>query len=211
MIILGKRQTLTMVKKAPFGAYLRDTTDREAPLSEEVLLPKKEVPSDLELHDPIDVFIYRDSDDRLIATVKDPLIHLGETAELTVKDTASMGAFLDWGLEKDLFLPFKEQKGRPTPGDKVKVSLYIDKSNRLCATMWISGEKKKQDAYEMNADILLGYIKKHKGYLPLTDKSSPEDIKKMTGMSKNEFKKASGKLYKERKVSLEDDGIHLIS
>lgn len=209
MIELGKRQTLTIVKKLDFGAYLADTTVIDKSEENRVLLPKKEVPSDLEIMDPIDVFVYRDSQDRLIATTRDPLIHLGESATLTVKEVGNIGAFLDWGLEKDLFLPFKEQKGRPQPGEEVTVSLYVDKSGRLSSTMWVSKEEKKQSDYEKNAGKLLSILKKNKGFLTLTDKSSPEEIKLMTGMSKNEFKKAVGNLYKQRMISLEENGIKM--
>lgn len=209
MIELGKRQTLTIVKKLDFGAYLADTTVIDKSEENRVLLPKKEVPSDLEIMDPIDVFVYRDSQDRLIATTRDPLIHLGESATLTVKEVGNIGAFLDWGLEKDLFLPFKEQKGRPQPGEEVTVSLYVDKSGRLSSTMWVSKEEKKQSDYEKNARKLLSILKKNKGFLTLTDKSSPEEIKLMTGMSKNEFKKAVGNLYKQRMISLEENGIKM--
>lgn len=209
MIELGKRQTLTIVKKLDFGAYLADTTVSDKSEENRVLLPKKEVPSDLEIMDPIDVFVYRDSQDRLIATTRDPLIHLGESATLTVKEVGNIGAFLDWGLEKDLFLPFKEQKGRPQPGEEVTVSLYVDKSGRLSSTMWVSKEEKKQSDYEKNAGKLLSILKKNKGFLALTDKSSPEEIKLMTGMSKNEFKKAVGNLYKQRMISLEENGIKM--
>lgn len=209
MIELGKRQTLTIVKKLDFGAYLADTTVIDKSEENRVLLPKKEVPSDLEIMDPIDVFVYRDSQDRLIATTRDPLIHLGESATLTVKEVGNIGAFLDWGLEKDLFLPFKEQKGRPQPGEEVTVSLYVDKSGRLSSTMWVSKEEKKKSDYEKNAGKLLSILKKNKGFLALTDKSSPEEIKLMTGMSKNEFKKAVGNLYKQRMISLEENGIKM--
>lgn len=209
MIELGKRQTLTIVKRLDFGAYLADTTEKDRSEENRVLLPKKEVPSDIDVMDPIDVFVYRDSQDRLIATTRDPLIHLGESATLTVKEVGNIGAFLDWGLEKDLFLPFKEQKGRPQAGDEVTVSLYVDKSGRLSSTMWISKDEKKQGDYEKNARVLLGVLKKNKGFLPLTDKSSPEEIKAKVGMSKNEFKKAVGNLYKQRIITLEENGIKM--
>lgn len=208
MIEIGKRQTLTMVKKTDFGAYLADTSDKEK-RNEEVLLPKKEVPFDLEVWDPIEVFVYRDSKDRLIATVREPKITLGQTERLEVKEVTPIGAFLDWGLEKDLLLPFREQKGRPEVGEVVCVSLYVDKSGRLCATMWVSDEMKKQSSYEKNADRLLRLLKKEGRKLAIGDKSSPEDIKEITGMSKNEFKKAAGSLYKQRIVEIADYEIKL--
>lgn len=209
MLKLGVRQTLTIIKKTEFGVYLADTLDLERPKEEEVLLPKKEVPSDFDIMDPIEVFIYKDSKDRLIATVKEPYIELNQTARLKVTDVNNIGAFLDWGLEKDLLLPYKEQKGRPQKGDEVTVLLYIDKSKRLCATMWVSDEERKQNAYEVNAERLLRILKKNGKRLSLNDKSDPEDIKKLTRMSKNEFKKAVGNLYKQRLIEITDDGIKL--
>lgn len=125
---LGKRRMLTAVKKVDFGVYLGTNEER-------VLLPKKEVPAGTEPGDPVEVFLYKDSDDRLIATTAVPEITLGELAVLTVKDTGRIGAFLDWGLPKDLLLPFKEQTAKVKKGDRVLVSLYVDKSGRLCATM----------------------------------------------------------------------------
>lgn len=125
---LGKRQILTVVKKVDFGVYLGSDEQR-------VLLPKKQVPADIELGDPVEVFLYKDSDDRLIATTNEPKIQLGELAVLEVADTGKFGAFLNWGLEKDLFLPFKEMTQRVQPEDEVLVTLYIDKSSRLCASM----------------------------------------------------------------------------
>ena len=125
---LGKRQVLTVVKKVDFGVYLGSE-------KEKVLLPKRQVPEGIEAGDPIEVFLYKDSDDRLIATTNEPKIELGELAVLSVVDTGKFGAFLDWGLEKDLFLPFKQQTAQMKKGDQCLVSLYIDKSERLCATM----------------------------------------------------------------------------
>ena len=130
MIELGKTQCLNVVKIVDFGIYLGTEEDK-------VLLPKKQVPEGIEVGDPIEVFLYKDSSDRMIATTNEPKLTLGELAVLTVADVGRMGAFLDWGLEKDLFLPFKEQTEKVEKGDKCLVSLYIDKSERLCATMKI--------------------------------------------------------------------------
>ena len=213
MIELGKRQTLSIVKIVDFGAYLADTTDRNSDSESEenrVLLPKKEVPEDAMYMDPVDVFIYRDSKDRLIATTKDPLIHLGQSAPLRVRDVSKIGAFLDWGLEKDLFLPFKEQKEKVNKDDIVTVRLYIDKSNRLCATMWVSKEEKKTGDYLKNASLLADIIEKNGGSIPVGDKSSPEQIKQITGMSKNEFKKAAGNLYKNRRIRIFENRTEII-
>lgn len=128
MIELGKVQCLNVVKLVDFGVYL-GTKD------EKVLLPKKQVPSDIEVGDALSVFVYRDSSDRLIATTRLPKIELGKTAVLKVSQIGKIGAFLDWGLEKDLFLPFKEQTTHVQEGDSCLVALYVDKSNRLAATM----------------------------------------------------------------------------
>lgn len=125
---LGQKQTLTVVKKVDFGVYLGNEEER-------VLLPKKQVPEDIEVGDPIEVFLYKDSSDRLIATTKEPYLLRGDIALLKVIEVSKLGAFLDWGLEKDLFLPYKEQTYKVQAGDSVIVSLYVDKSSRLCATM----------------------------------------------------------------------------
>lgn len=131
MFELGKRQELIVVKQVDFGVYLGESKESE----EKILLPKKQVPQDIKLNDTIEVFIYKDSNDRWIATVNEPKLHLGGLAVLEVLEVGKIGAFLDWGLEKDLFLPFKEQTSRVKKGDHCLVSLYIDKSQRLCATM----------------------------------------------------------------------------
>ena len=125
---LGERQVLTVVKKVEFGVYLGSDEER-------VLLPKKQVPEEIEVGDPIEVFLYKDSSDRMIATTREPKITIGKLAVLEVVDVGRIGAFLDWGLEKDLLLPFKEQTTKVEKGDRCLVSLYIDKSGRLCATM----------------------------------------------------------------------------
>lgn len=131
MIRLGEIQTLQIVKKVEFGVYLGDGQNRE----ERVLLPKKQVPQEAQTGDEIEVFVYRDSKDRLIATTNMPKITLGGVARLKVAQVGKIGAFLDWGLEKDLLLPFKEQTKRVSAGEECLAALYIDKSNRLCATM----------------------------------------------------------------------------
>lgn len=125
---LGEKQVLTVVKKVDFGVYLGSDEER-------VLLPKKQVPEEIEVGDPVEVFLYKDSSDRMIATTKEPQLTLGNLAVLEVVDVGRIGAFLDWGLEKDLLLPFKEQTTKVEKGDRCLVSLYIDKSGRLCATM----------------------------------------------------------------------------
>lgn len=143
---LGEKQILTVVKKVDFGVYLGSEDDR-------VLLPKKQVPVDLEIGDPIEVFLYKDSDDRIIATTNEPRIMLGQIQVLKVADVGRLGAFLDWGLEKDLFLPFKEQTGKLQKGDQCLVSLYIDKSSRLCATMKVYHLLETDSPYEKDDQV----------------------------------------------------------
>ena len=128
---LGEKQTLVIVKKVEFGVYL---ATKEAP-EDKVLLPAKQVPARAKAGDEVEVFLYRDSSDRLIATTRTPKLIMGQVALLTVVQIGKVGAFLDWGLEKDLFLPFKQQTRKVKAGDQVLASLYIDKSGRLCATM----------------------------------------------------------------------------
>ena len=128
---LGEKQELTAVKKVEFGMYLAENPEDET----RVLLPAKQVPEGLCIGDKVEIFLYRDSKDRLIATTHEPKLVLGQLAVLPVLEVGKIGAFLDWGLEKDLFLPFKEQTYKVKPGDECLVGLYIDKSQRLCATM----------------------------------------------------------------------------
>ena len=128
---LGEYQELTVVKKKDFGIYLAENPQDEV----RVLLPAKQVPAETKIGDKLKVFLYKDSSDRLIATTNEPKLAIGELAVLTVKEIGKIGAFLDWGLEKDLFLPFKEMTQKVQSGDEVLVTLYIDKSQRLCASM----------------------------------------------------------------------------
>ena len=128
---LGEIQKLEIVKKVEFGVYLAEPGRED----DKVLLPIKQVPAGASVGDVMEVFLYKDSKDRLIATTKRPKLIMGEVALLTVAQVGRIGAFLDWGLEKDLLLPFKQQRGRIKEGDQVLVSLYVDKSERLCATM----------------------------------------------------------------------------
>ncbi len=140
---LGKKQLLMAVKKVDFGMYLGTEEDK-------VLLPKKQVPEGLEIGDPVEVFLYKDSQDRIIATTNEPKITLGEVKILKVIDTVRIGAFLDWGLEKDLLLPFKEQTANVKKGDECLVSLYVDKSGRLCATMKVYDKLRTDSPYKKN-------------------------------------------------------------
>lgn len=147
---LGRKRNLMVVKEVDFGVYLGTNEER-------VLLPKKQVPKGIEVGDPVEVFLYKDSSDRLIATTNTPKITLDELAVLEVADTGRIGAFLNWGLEKDLLLPFKEQTAKVKKGDKVLAALYIDKSGRLCATMKIY-EKLRTDSPYKKDDHVQGII-----------------------------------------------------
>ncbi len=272
---LGEKQVLTVVKVVDFGVYLGSDEER-------VLLPKKQVPAGIEIGDPIEVFLYKDSSDRMIATTKEPKVTLGKLAVLEVVDVARIGAFLDWGLEKDLLLPFKEQTVKVEKGDRCLVSLYIDKSGRLCATMKVypllrtdspygkddtvqgtvyeisrdfgvfvavddqySALIPKREVYgrmyvgqqiearvtdvkadgkldlsvrnkipeQMDADaqMVLERMEKNGGMLPFTDKADPERIRSEFGMSKAAFKRAVGRLLKQRKIRIDETKITLQS
>lgn len=131
MLQLGKKQELTVVKQMKFGIYLAEASDA----AERVLLPAKEVPEGTKTGDRMEVFLYLDSQDRRIATRRTPRAGLGEVAVMHVKEVSRIGAFLDWGLEKDLLLPFKEQTRRVSQGEDVLAAVYLDKSGRFCATM----------------------------------------------------------------------------
>ena len=275
---LGKTQPLTIVKKVDFGVYLAAP---EAP-EERVLLPAKQVPEGAQTGDELEVFLYKDSKDRLIATTAEPKIHLGETARLQVKEVTKIGAFLDWGLEKDLFLPYKEMNGKVREGDEVLVTLYLDKSSRLCASMKHLYDKLETDApyekgetvtgrvYEFGHDFgtfvavddrysamiprsedtsdlkigdiiearvtdvkadgkldlsrranketqmdtdaqkVLRVIEEYAGVLPFNDKAAPEIIMREMQMSKAAFKRAVGRLYKERRIEITEKSIRLL-
>lgn len=277
MIELGKRQELIIVKKVEFGVYLSSEGEGEA-TKERVLLPGKEVPEDAEIGDILTVFIYRDSKDRMIATTRDAKIMVGETAALEVKETGKIGAFLGWGLEKDLLLPFKEQTRQVHPGEECLVALYVDKSGRLCTTMKVYHYLRTDSPYQKDdrvegriyeiserfgtfvavddkysaripkseptgglkvgdkvlarvsevledgkltlslrekayiqmsrdADRLMEMLEREGGKLPFSDKADPELIRSKVGMSKNEFKRAVGSLYKQRLIAIEPNEI----
>ena len=155
MMKLGEMQELEVAKIVNIGAYLQ-SEDKEK-TEDRVLLPIKQVPAGTKVGDKINVFIYRDSDDKIIATVKKPKITLGEIATLKVVEMSRIGAFLNWGLEKDLFLPFKEQIGDIRLNGEYMVGLYIDKSDRLCATMNLFKVLRTDSPYKVN-DIVKGTV-----------------------------------------------------
>lgn len=149
MLKLGEKQVLKIIKTVEFGVYLASEGDME----EKVLLPAKQVPAGAGVGTELEVFLYRDSKDRMIATTNTPLLEMGKVARLKVAEVAKIGAFLDWGLEKDLLLPFKQQTYRVKAGDTPLVSLYIDKSNRLCATMNVYPALRQDSPYEKDARV----------------------------------------------------------
>lgn len=151
MIRLAEKQTLTVVKKVDFGVYLAES--KEAAVEEKVLLPIKQVPENAAVGDEIEVFIYKDSKDRLIATTNEPLLVKGQTAVLKVVQVNRVGAFLYWGLEKDLFLPFKEQTKPVKVGDECVVALYVDKSGRLCVTMKVYPYLRTDSPYQKDDKV----------------------------------------------------------
>ncbi len=148
MIELGKKQTLQIHREKSFGVYL-GTADDPA----EVLLPRKYVPAGAAVGDNVEVFVYRDSEDRMIAATKMPPMELGGIATLKVREIGKIGAFLDWGLDKDLFLPFKEQTCRPEKDKTYAVALYTDRSGRLCATMNLYDHLRTDSPYKKNDQV----------------------------------------------------------
>lgn len=148
MFLIGRYQSLTVDHFSDAGAYLK-----EAAGTDTVLLPGGQLPEGVKIGDEISVFLYKDSEDRPIATTRKPALQLGEIGALTVKQLSHIGAFLDWGLAKDLFLPFKEMSGSPQPGQKVCVRLYLDRSERLAATMRIEKVLETPSPYRFNDQV----------------------------------------------------------
>lgn len=153
MIKLGEVQNLEVIKTTDFGVYLAENSKSEV----KILLPKNSTPEGTRLGDNLTVFVYKDSSDRPIATTQIPPLTLGKTALLQVKEVTAIGAFLDWGLAKDLLLPFKEQTVRVHTGEDVIVALYIDKSERLCATMRVYDYLSCESPYKKD-DKVIGLV-----------------------------------------------------
>lgn len=165
MIQLGKTQCLNVIKKTDFGVYLGTEDDK-------VLLPKKQVPEDIEIGDALTVFIYKDSSDRLIATTNKPKVQLSGLARLKVCEVSNIGAFLDWGLEKNILLPYKEQTTHVNQGEEYLVALYIDRSNRLAATMKVSRYLTTTDKYVKDSAVsgtVIGIKPDHGIYVAIDD------------------------------------------
>ncbi len=275
MVNIGEYNELEVVKQLEFGIYLRVD-------DVEILMPTKWVPEGTRIGDMLNVFIYRDSDDRLIATTMVPFATANTFAFLEVKDTNATGAFLDWGMQKDLLVPFREQPVKMEPGMSYVVFVYVDeKSNRLVASARLNkyiegndikvmegdmvdlliysetplgfnaivnnmysgliykneiyetiriGDRVKgfvnrirednkidlrlqKSGFELVDDVkwrILKMMKDEKGFLSLSDNSSPEEIKAKLAISKKAFKKAIGALYKERLIKLTDKGVVLV-
>lgn len=145
MIEIGKWNTLKVIRSKDFGIYLGE---EDSATADTVLLPRKQVPDGIKAGAEIRVFIYRDSQDRIIATTNEPLITMGEIKKLRVKNVTAIGAFMDWGLEKDILLPFKEQTAKVEEGREYPVRMYADKSGRLCVSMKLYSHLLPIEGYE---------------------------------------------------------------
>lgn len=273
---LGQYNTLTILRFTAPGAYLGDDEDNV------VLLPTKYLTPELEIGNEIEVFLYLDSEDRLVATTEKPFIELNSFAFLKVKEVTHFGAFLDWGLEKDLLVPFKEQSLKMEEEKWYLVYLYLDEATQrlvasakvkryfemehimvqemdevdllICDTTELGKNVVVNDTYsgliykndiirplkrgerckgyvtkvredgkldisleipgfqkvEPNAQNILQYLQKNGGKLRLTDKSDPDEIREVIGMSKKTFKQAVGNLYKQRLIEIHPDHIALV-
>ncbi len=277
MIHIGQHQELTILRHTTVGLYLGDES------GEDVLLPNKYCPERFELGETLNVFVYRDYEERKIATNLRPKILLHQFALLRVTSVSNVGAFLDWGLEKELLVPFREQRQKMEAGRWYIVYLDLDiKTDRLYATNKIEKRLKNEiltvaegeavdiivmkktdlgfsvivnqkheglifesDIFKTlnigdkirgyvkqirddnkldislhpigfenfndpNCEMILSALKAHKGFLPITDKSTPEEVYAQFSISKKAYKKAIGTLYKQRKIALEPNGIKLV-
>jgi Uncharacterized protein conserved in bacteria len=277
MISIGQHQELEILRSTSIGLYLGDDS------GEDILLPNKYCPEEFEIGDKLRVFVYRDSEDRKIATTLEPKILLNQFAFLKVASVSDVGAFMEWGLEKELLVPFREQRQKMQPGRWYIVCLLLDtKTDRLYASNKIEkrlrneehtlregdaveamimtktdlgysvivNQKHKGLLFESDifrsvniGDVVNGYVKQirndnklditlqpigfenfndpncqvilnrlgeHDGFLDVTDKSTPEEIYALFGMSKKAYKKAVGTLYKQRKLTLLPEGIKLV-
>jgi len=276
MIHLGEYNTLTIMRETEPGLFLMDEEDNE------VLLPNRYVPEEFKIWDKLEVFVYLDNEERLVAVTDKPFIKKDEFALLRCNEVTEFGAFLDWGMVKELFCPFKEQAYKMKKGAWYLVHCYLDEeSNRLVASSktnrfldnteltvnqfdevdliashpsdigWnvivneihqgliyndnvfqdisvgdkLKGIVKKirpgnkldisfgQIGYrniEPNAEKIMHHLHDNSGFINLTDKSNPDDIKNVLQMSKKSFKKAIGALYKQRQITIKEDGIYLV-
>ncbi|MEY8849160.1 S1 RNA-binding domain-containing protein [Psychroserpens sp. XS_ASV72] len=276
MIKLGNYNTLDIIRESEQGLYLSDEEGNE------VLLPNRYVPETFKIWDPIEVFVYLDNEERPVAVTDKPYVTVNEFAVLRCNQVTKHGAFLDWGMVKELFCPFKEQAFKMKAGGWYLIYCYLDeeterlvassKTNRFLDNTELTVEpfeevnliishpselgmnvivnkqhhgliykdnifqelsvgdelkgivkKIRHDNklditlqkigyrnIEPNAEKILTVLEDHEGFLPLTDKSDPELIRKELGMSKKSFKKAIGSLYKDRIITIEEHGIRLV-
>jgi len=278
MALVGRYNSLQVVKHTNFGLYLDGAQDGE------ILLPNRYIPKDIpsEDEDWLNVFIYLDSDDKLIATTEKPKVQVGEFGSLKVVEVNSIGIFLDWGLPKDLLLPYSEEKRPLKAGDYCVVHVYLDKhTRRITATTRLdryldkvpanytvgqevdllvaeetamgfkaiinnkhwglihknevfkflrSGKQEKGFIKEVRSDgnislslqpvgeqlssslnaKILGKLRENNGVLPVSDKSDPAVISNLFGVSKGNFKKAIGALYKQGQIVIHADRIELV-
>ncbi len=275
MIKIGNYNILRIARFVDFGAYLADDDNNE------VLLPSRYVPDDAAVGDEIEVFVYTDSEDRIVAVTDRPYAQVGEFAFLQVAEVNRFGAFLEWGVPKHLFVPFSEQRPRMQAGGIYPVYLYLDHitkrvvasaklekflgnvipeyrpGDKVTALVWqhtpigykvivdnlfqgmiydneifapleleqtvtalvkavrddgkidlTLGDKASARVSDLAEDII-EKLREHGGSIGISDSSSPDEIKAIFHCSKKDFKKAVGKLYKERRILLEDGGIHL--
>ena len=276
MAQIGKTNRLVVLRKVSIGVYLDGDTLGD------LLVPNRYVPEGINEGDELDVFIYLDSEDRLIATTETPFALVGDFALLKVVATTGVGAFLDWGLMKDLLVPFSEQQQKMVVGQQYLVHVYLDDntkrivasakiekfldnlppeytpgdevqlmiagktdlgykaiinnlhtgilySNQVFKSLFIGQklkgyiqkvredekidlllEKPGHEKFDDISESILEKLRANKGFLKVTDKSEPEVIAKMFGLSKKNFKKAIGTLYKKRMIKILDNGIQLV-
>jgi uncharacterized protein len=270
---LGEMNRLKVIKILDFGVYLQASLD-------EILVPTRYVPENTQIGDYLDVFIYTDSEDRIIATTFRPYLELGGFASLEVVDVNRYGVFMDWGLPKNLFVPFSEQNGRMNVGNKYVVTCYIDEeTDRIIGTARIEkyldpntdrlninqkvsiipfkytdlgikciineryegmlfkntvlgkvylgtqyeayikdirpdgkidlNQKNPTEQFDSHMKLIINALQNANGKLPYNDKTSPELIFEVFGISKRDFKQSIGRLYKANKITILPTGIEL--
>ena len=208
MLKLGDYNTLRIKKRTDYGLYLDGGDEGN------ILLPNRYVTPDMHIGDNLEVFIYLDQDERTIATTEHPIAKVGEFAYLECAWTNEYGAFLKWGLMKDLFCPFREQKKRMEIGKTYYVYIMEDeKTHRLMATAKVERYQKNDGRQRVLdfAEVLLRYLYEHDGKCELGDKSPAEQIYERFQVSKKDYKKAIGDLYRRRLITISKEGIQLVS
>ena len=208
MLKLGDYNTLRIKKRTDYGLYLDGGDEGN------ILLPNRYVTPDMHIGDNLEVFIYLDQDERTIATTEHPIAKVGEFAYLECAWTNEYGAFLKWGLMKDLFCPFREQKQRMEIGKTYYVYIMEDeKTHRLMATAKVERYQKNDGRQRVLdfAEVLLRYLYEHDGKCELGDKSPAEQIYERFQVSKKDYKKAIGDLYRRRLIIISEEGIQLVS